>query len=281
MADTIDTRAISAYWGRDNLGQAILDALAAAGKDLDALTVDDLAPFDQFHGGGKLATERLARLASFAPGTRVLDVGGGLGGPARTLAAELGCQVTVLDLTEEYCQVGAMLTVRTGLQDRVRFKHGSALDMPFEDASFDVVWTQHSAMNIAAKEQLYAEIYRVLRPGGRLAMHEIVAGPVQPIHFPVPWAPDAAISFLRPAEEIRTILQRAGFTELAWVDVSQPSLHWFRERVRAMAAAGGAAAPPLGLQLLLGPLFGPTRENQLRNLEEHRIAVLEAVLERA
>jgi SAM-dependent methyltransferase len=276
-----DSGSINARYGRPGLGGLILDHLRAAGKDLDRLAPEDLAPVDQFHICGTAATLELAGRAGVEAGQQVLDVGGGLGGPARTLAAERGCQVMVLDLTEEYCQVGAMLTGRTGLQDRVRFAHGSALDMPFADASFNVVWTQHSAMNIAAKEQLYAEIYRVLRPGGRLAMHEIVAGPVQPIHFPVPWAPEAAISFLRPAEEIRTILQRAGFTELAWVDVSQPSLHYFRERVRAMAAAGAAAAPPLSLQLLLGPLFGPTRENQLRNLEEHRIAVLEAVLERA
>jgi len=173
------------------------------------------------------------------------------------------------------------LTARTGLQDRVRFQHGSALEMPFADAGFDAVWTQHSSMNIAAKERLYTEIYRVLRPGGRLAMHEIVAGPVQPIHFPVPWAPDATISFLQSSEEIRSLLQRTGFTELAWVDVSRPSLEWFRERVAAMSAAGAAAPPHLGLHLLLGPLFGPAFQNQVRNLEEDRIAVLQAVLERA
>jgi ubiquinone/menaquinone biosynthesis C-methylase UbiE len=236
---------------------------------------------DQFHIRGKEATLELAGLAGLGAGQQVLDVGGGLGGPARTLAAERRCQVTVLDLTEEYCRVGAMLTVRTGLQDRV--EAGSREWHVQCRAVFeaDAVWTQHSSMNIAAKDRLYAEIYPVLRPGGRLAMHEVVAGPVQPIYFPVPWAPDAAISFLQPSEEIRSMLTRAGFTELAWVDVSQPSLEWFRARVAAMSAAGGATPPPLGLHLLLGPLFGPTFQNQLRNLEEHRIAVLEAVLERA
>jgi ubiquinone/menaquinone biosynthesis C-methylase UbiE len=275
-----DSRSINAHYGRPGLGDLILDGMRAAGKDPDRISPDDLAPVDQFHIRGQEATLELAGLAGLRAGQQVLDVGGGLGGPARTLAAELGCRVTVLDLTEEYCRVGASLTARTGLQDRVCFQHGSALEMPFPDASFDVVWTQHSTMNIAPKERLYTEIYRVLRPGGRLAMHEIVAGPVQPIHFPVPWAPDAAISFLQSYGEIRSMLKRAGFTELAWMDVSRPSLEWFRERVAAMSAAGVAAPPPLGLHLLLGPLFGPAFQNQICNLEEDRIAVLEAVLER-
>jgi ubiquinone/menaquinone biosynthesis C-methylase UbiE len=272
---------INAHYGRPGLGDLILDGLRAAGKDPDRLSPEDLAPVDQFHIRGKEATLELAGLAGLRAGQQVLDVGGGLGGPARTIAAEMGCQVTVLDLTEEYCQVGAMLTARTGLQDRVRFQHGSALEMPFADSSFDAVWTQHSSMNIAAKERLYAEIHRVLRPGGRLAMHEIMAGPVQPIHFPVPWAPEAAISFLQAPEEIRSLLKRTGLAEIAWVEVSGPSLEWFRERVAPLSAAGTAALPPLGLHLLLGPIFGPAFQNQVRNLAEQRIAVLEAVLERA
>src|SRR5215208_4964097 len=143
--------AADGYWGRAGLGQAILDALAAQGKDLDALTVDDLAPLDQFHGGGKGATQRLARLAELAPGTRVLDVGGGVGGPARTLAARFGCQVTLVDPTESYVLAGQMLTERMGLADRLTHRIGSALDLPFDDGSFDLVWTQNSGMNIADK----------------------------------------------------------------------------------------------------------------------------------
>src|SRR5437016_12223286 len=110
-----DAPATNAYWGRGGLEEKILDALAAAGKNLDALTIDDLAPADQFHGGGKAATVRLARLAGLSPGTRVLDVGGGLGGSARTLAVEFGCHVTVIDLTESYVRAAEMLTSRLGL----------------------------------------------------------------------------------------------------------------------------------------------------------------------
>src|SRR5947207_1021926 len=217
----MDTQAVSAYWGRNHLGQAILDALAATGKDLDALTIDDLAPFDQFHGGGKLATERLARLASFAPGTPVLDVGGGLGGPARTLAVQFGCRVTVIDLTESYVRAAEMLTERLGLADRVTHQVGNALELPFEDGSFDAVWTQNSGMNIADKERLYAGFHRVLRPGGRLAIQEPMAGPVQPVIFPVMWARDASSSFLRTPQEMRTLIEATGFRVRAWDDVTR------------------------------------------------------------
>jgi SAM-dependent methyltransferase len=271
---------INAHYGRQGLDEAILAGLRAAGKDPDRLSPDDLAPADQFHIRGKEATLELARLAGLQAGQRVLDVGGGVGGPARTLAQELGCRVTVLDLTEEFCRVGTMLTERTGLADQVTFRHGTALDMPFEADSFDAAWTQHSTMNIADKERLYAEVRRVLRPGGRLAMHEIMAGPLQPVHFPVPWAPDPSISFLQPPEAIRGLVGRSGLAELSWQDVTGPSLDWFRERIAALDAAQASGPPPLGLHLLLGPLFGPAFRNVLRNLEEQRLAVIQGVFAR-
>jgi SAM-dependent methyltransferase len=212
--------AISDYWAREGLGRAILDALAAAGKNLDALTIDDLAPADQFHGGGKDATLRLARLAGLTPGLRVLDVGGGLGGPARTLAVEFGCRVTTIDLTESYVRAAELLTARLGLGAQVTHQVGNALVLPFDDGGFDVVWTQNSGMNIADKPRLYAGFHRVLRPGGLLATQEPMAGPVQPIIYPVMWARDAASSFLRPPVEMRALIEAAGFRARAWDDVT-------------------------------------------------------------
>ena len=185
MGDASQVQTIKDYWGRDGLGQAILEALATSGKRLEALTVDDLAPLDQFHGGGKGATVRLARLAGLTPGVRVLDVGGGLGGPARTLAVEYGCHVTVVDLTESYVRAAEMLTARLGLGGRVMHYVGDALELPFDEGMFDVVWTQNSGMHTAAKDRLYRGFHRVLRPGGLLAFQEPMAGPVQPPIFPV------------------------------------------------------------------------------------------------
>src|SRR5438093_9528538 len=199
------------YWEREALERAILDALAATGKDVNALTVADLAPADHFHGGGKSATDRLARMAGFKPGTCVLDVGGGLGGPARTLAMEHGCHVTVVDLTESYVRTGRALTARLGLSDRVVHRVGDALALDVPAASFDLVWTQNSGMNIADKARLYAAFARVLRPGGRVVLQEPMAGPVQPVVFPVMWARDSASSFLHTPEAMRSAMEAAGF----------------------------------------------------------------------
>jgi ubiquinone/menaquinone biosynthesis C-methylase UbiE len=268
---------LNAHYGGSDLKAAITAALRAAGKDDERLTPDELGPVDQFHTRGKEATVELAQLAGLTPGARVLDVGGGLGGPARTLAAEFACDVTVLDLTEVFCRVGEMLTVRTGLCEQVHFQVGNALDMPFPPHSFDVVWTQHSSMNIDDKARLYVEIHRVLRPGGLLALHEIMAGALQPVHFPVPWARMPSMSFLQRPAEVRTLIADGGFAEATWLDVSEPTLAWIRRR----QAQAPATPPPLGLHLLLGPAMGRMFENLTRNLHEQRIAVIEAVFSRA
>jgi len=272
-----DDRSVGEHYGRGDLAERILEALSAAGKDPDDLTAEDLAPVDQFHIRGREATVELAHGAGITSGMRALDVGGGLGGPARTLASEFSCTVEVLDLTEEYCRVGEMLTARTGLGDLVSFRHGNALEMPYPDASFDVVWMQHSSMNIADKERLYEEIYRVLRPGGRLALHEIMAGPTSPVRFPVPYAREPSISHLHPPETALSLIATTGFIESSWVDETAAATEWFKQRLSVTAREG---PPPLGLHLLLGPDFGEMFRNQVLNLSENRIAVVQAVFER-
>lgn len=264
---------INEHYAPTDLADLILHGLHRAGKDAGRLHYDDLGPVDQFHTRGKQGTIELARSAAVSADTEVLDVGGGLGGAARTLAAEFKARVTVLDLTENYCRVGDMLTRLAGLDGRVQFRHGDALALPFPDAHFDLVWMQHCTMNIDDKERLLREANRVLRPRGRLAMHEIVAGPRQPIHFPVPWATEPALSFLRPASALDTLVRASGFHELAWRDGTADAIAWFRSRLAAIADA----PPPLGLHLLLGERFRPAFENLLRNLEEERVAVIEAV----
>jgi SAM-dependent methyltransferase len=261
----------AAYWGRESLTRVILDVLVAAGQDVDALTIDHLAPTDQFHSGGKKATERLARLAELSPGTRVLDVGGGLGGPARTLAVEFGCSVTVVDVTASYVRAGEALTDRLGLADRVTHRVGDALALDVGAGAFDVVWTQNSGMNIADKDRLYAGLFRALRPGGRLALQEPMAGPVQPPVYPLMWAPDATTSFLRRPDEMRSVIESAGFRVRAWQDVTAD----------VAAPTAGAVVPAYAIQrIVMGDALDEIMRAGQRNREENRIVTIEAVMER-
>lgn len=266
-----DARTIEAYWGRENLAEAILAALTARGADLDALTPDAVAPVDQFHGGGKPATDRLARLVGAARGMRVLDVGGGFGGPARTLAVEFGCLVTTVDLTASYVRAAQTLTTRMRLDDRVSHHVGNALALPFPAETFDLVWTQNSGMNIADKERLYAGFHRVLRPGGLLALQEPMAGPVQPLLYPVMWARDASTTFLRPPAEMRAVIEGAGFRLRAWDDVT----------AETAGPSTGAAIPAHSIQrLVMGEAIDEIIRAGHRNRDEGRLVSIQAVFER-
>ena len=269
MPEQSEIQTIKDYWDREGLGQAILDALAASGAPLDRLTIDDLAPLDQFHGGGKGATSRLALLGGLAPGMRVLDVGGGLGGPARTLAVEHGCRVTVIDLAQSYVEAGEALTARLGLADKVSHHLGNALGLPFAAGTFDVVWTQNSGMNIEAKEQMVESFHRVLRPGGRYVLQEPMAGSVQPPLFPLMWADDPTTNFLRTPAEMRALIENAGFRVRAWDDVT-------------MEASGGRAPArgPSIQSLVMGDRLATIGDIGRRNRDEGRIVMIQAVLER-
>jgi MPBQ/MSBQ methyltransferase len=258
------------YWGRRDLGRAIVEAYGEAGADVESLTVDDLAPMDQFHGGGIVMTRRLARLGELAPGTRVLDVGGGLGGPARTLAVEFGCSVTLSDLTESYIQAGGLLTRLLRLEGSLTHLVADGLELPFASGSFDVVWTQNSGMNIADKERLYHGFHRVLSRRGRLVTQEPMAGPIQPLIFPVMWGRDASASFLRTPEEMREVIEAAGFRQLAWGNT------------RAVKTPDVGSLPNLRLQtLVMGDELAQINAAGRRNNAEGRIVMIQAVFEKA
>jgi ubiquinone/menaquinone biosynthesis C-methylase UbiE len=265
---------IQAHYARPDIGKQILAALEKAGKDIDRLTPGDLAPIDEFHIRGRAATLELARAAGVDSTKKVLDVGSGLGGPARALAREFGCQVTGIDLTEEYCRVAEMLSGRIGLSTHLEFLQGDALDLPFADATFDVVWTEHVAMNIPDKSRLYRQMHRVLKPGGTLAIYDILAGPAGPVHFPVPWARVPQSSFLATPDELRRLLDEAGFRIADWADTTDLARAWFAALAGKVRKEG---LPPLGFHLLLGPEFKEMARNQRRNLDEGRIVLAQIV----
>lgn len=269
---TNDHASVARHYGSTALAARIQAGLVTSGLDPASLTTADLAPLDQFHTGGAGATRELAQVAGVQPGMRVLDLGGGIGGPARTLASEFGCDVTVLDLTDEFCRAGEMLTASTALSAHVHFHVGDATHPPFDPASFDVVWTQHATMNIADKPALYRSATRLLRPGGTLVMHEITAGERKPVYFPVPWAPDDRISHLLDPDALRRTIEDAGFVARTWQDATPQAIEWFRTRL----GSAPSTPPPLGLHLLLGTAFRESFQNLLRNLEEDRVRVVVA-----
>ncbi len=268
---------VQAHYTRSDLGSVILAALEKVGKDLNRLTPEDLAPIDEFHIRGRAATLELAQAASVDSTKRVLDVGSGVGGTSRCLAREFGCRVTGIDLTDEYCRAAAMLSDRIGLAELVDYRQGDATNLPFPDASFDIVWTEHVAMNIPDKPELYREMYRVLKPGGTLAIYDILAGPSGRVLFPVPWARTSESSFLATPDELRRLLERTGFEVVAWSDTTDAARVWFVALAEKIRKEG---MPPLGFHVLLGSDFQAMAQNQRRNLEEARIVLAQIVARR-
>jgi ubiquinone/menaquinone biosynthesis C-methylase UbiE len=261
---------VEAHYAQHGLLERVREALRESGLDPDNLAQPQLAKLDHFHVGGIDATDNLARLAEIQETDRVLDIGSGIGGPSRYLAANIGCQVSGLDLTYEYCQVAEMLARSTSLDHRVDYQQGDALHAPFEDATFDVVWTQHASMNIEDKPGLYREIFRLLKPGGRLAIHDVMAGTGE-VRYPVPWARGADLSFLISGQTLQDILIAEGFISLVTQDVTKQGMEALQQVARS------ATSPGFGINTLLGPEFPVMAANLIANLQSGACHVMQAV----
>lgn len=269
---------VKQHYTRSNLCNSILEALTEADKDIDDLKPQDIKSMDEFHIRGREATIELARAAGLDENMRVLDIGSGIGGPSRSIALEFGCRVTGIDLTDEYCQAATMLAELTGLSHLVGYRHANALDLPFSRDDFDVVWTQHAAMNIQDKATFYQEISRVLKPQGTLVIHDILAGPGGSVRFPVPWARSEEISFLASPDELRDLLRTSGFKVLNWTDTTSLAREWFINLTDKVRQEG---LPKLGFHLLMGKDDFPIMaRNQLRNLEEERIVLAQVIAQK-
>lgn len=228
---------ITGHYESGDLLERLRAALRDDGADPDQPTVATLAPYDQFHGRGVEATEDLASALTAAASDHLLDVGSGIGGPARYMADRFGCRVTGIDLTAEFCTVARHLTELLGLEESVSFHHGNALAMPFADAGFDGAYSMNVAMNIADKAGFCREIHRVLKPGGRLVLSELAQGPGGGVAFPVPWADSAKSSFLATPVETIERLEAAGFAIETSSDTTDKSLD-FGARSRAAVERG-------------------------------------------
>ena len=265
---------IEDHYAHYGLVETVRDELEQSLKGADQVDLDALAPFDEFHIRGREATLEMIELAGFASGSHVLDVGCGVGGPSRWLAKHCTCRVTGLDITEAFCTVATELAERTGMQAQVDYRHGSALDMPFGDNSFDGVWMQHVNMNIEDKQVLFSECRRVLRPGGTLVFYEIIEHSGEAIRFPVPWARTAEISFLVNETGFRQHLENAEFRINSWQDVSEPAACWFRQMLEQVEAG---LPPVLATRALKQAGAALLAANMLDNLDNKRVSVVRGV----
>jgi SAM-dependent methyltransferase len=269
-------QSIADHYTHGSLEQAIFTALSAAGKNLDRLEPADLTPVDEFHIGGRQATADLAKRLDFGPGLHLLDIGSGLGGASRYFAQERQCRVTGIDLTEEYVRTAEALSKAVHLDNMVSYREASALDLPFEAGTFDGAYMLHVGMNIADKARLFAEVRRVLKPGGVFGIYDVMRGAGEgELSFPLPWASGIATSFLESADFYRQNLESCGFT------VEEPRSRAafaleFLHQMRARASQAGRS-PQLGLNILMGSSTPQKVANMIANLERDLMAPTEII----
>lgn len=271
------SEAVESHYSRGALLEAIRSGVRQLEMTPGTVSVEDLAPVDEFHIGGRAATEIFLDQLDLHPGDHVLDIGCGLGGTSRFAADRYGCQVTGIDLTGDYVRTGQVLTEWVGLDDLISLDRGDATAMPYASDTFDKAFMLHVGMNIENKELLALELFRVLRPGGRLGVYDVMRTGDGGLRYPVPWATTSAESLVSSPATYRGTLEAAGFRVVSEADRSEFALGFF-EKLRATGNDGGSS--PLGLHLLMGDSAGEKVSNMIENVSEGRVAPCEIIVEK-
>lgn len=266
---------VADHYTHGTLLDAIRSGVEALGKTPETITIDDLAPIDEFHIGGRQASEDFLIQLPLDAETHALDVGCGLGGGARYAASRFGCRVTGIDLTPEFIETGQVLCEWVGLHDQITLRQGSALEMPFDDGSFDAAYMMHVGMNILDKSGLFSEVSRVLKPGALFGVYDVMETGNSSLTFPVPWAETSATSALAAPEFYKSALEDAGFTVTAERNRRDFALDFFAELSAKAAAADGP--PPLGLHILMGATRAEKVKNMVENVSAGRVAPVELI----
>lgn len=265
---------VAQHYTHGSLEAALLDGLRNSGKNADRIDPDDLATVDEFHIGGRQATMDLADQLGLRPGMELLDVGSGIGGPARYFTHHRQCRVTGIDLTDEYVRVASALSERAGLAGSLKFVQGSALALPFPPASFDGAYMLHVGMNIGDKATLFAQVKRALRPGGFFAVYDVMRTGPGDLAFPVPWARTADSSFVAAADDYRRLLRAAGFAVEKERERRAFAVEFFKKMQARVAESG---LPPLSLHIVMGADFRDKVGNLVANIENSLVAPTEMI----
>jgi SAM-dependent methyltransferase len=261
-----ESPAVVAHYASDDIVERILRALAAAGHDIDHPTVEMFNLADQLHGGGLNATKTQAELAGIAGHIRLLDAGCGIGGGGRYLAHTYGCRVDAIDLTPQFAAAAARLNVLCGLSDKIAVREGSVTNLSYDDETFDQVWCQNVTMNVADKPRMFAEVHRVLKPGGRFSFSHLAQGPAGEPFYPLPWASDASYSFLCTPEQILRSLRDAGFAKI--------------ETHSQVSGPGTRPTNDIGAAAAMGADMPQRQANAARSAKDGRLVPMLVVTER-
>jgi ubiquinone/menaquinone biosynthesis C-methylase UbiE len=273
-----DARAIADHWGKGDVYGLILGALAKASKPLEGFTVEDLAPVDHFHARGLPATVELADRLPILAGQHILDIGCGLGGPARYMAKRFNCKVSGIDITPPFVEAGKKLTALLGMDSMVDIQLGDGQRLPYPDSHFDGAYTQHVTMNVADRRTFFAEAYRVLKPGAFFALTEHGLGPKGHPRYPVPWSMDGSGAYLVTPAETRALLEETGFDDIVVEETGPKYLAGYRAAMEKVEKDG---LPPLGVHLLMGETAAQKMRNAARNIEERRTHPIQVVCRKA